>query len=53
MAAGVFMKWKEHSIKNTQIKFGELILLVENMVLAISYLFLASYYVLLAINLLM
>ena len=51
---GVFMNWKENSIKNTPIKFGGMdILAVENMVLAISYLFLASYYVLLAINLLM
>ncbi len=48
------MKWKENSIKNTPIKFGGMgILAVENMVLAISYFFLASYYVLLAINLLM
>ena len=48
------MKWKEHSIKNTPIKFGGMdILAVENMVLAISYFFLASYYILLAINLLM
>ena len=48
------MKWKEHSIKNTPIKVGGIgILLVENMVLAVSYLFLASYYVLFAINLLM
>ena len=53
---GVFMNWKENSIKNTPIKFGGIDILavaVENMVLAISYLFLASYYVLLAINLLM
>ena len=48
------MKWKEHSIKNTPIKFGGMgILAVENMVPAVSYLFLASYYILLAINLLM
>ena len=48
------MKWKEHSIKNTPIKFGGICIpYVENMVLAISYLFLASYYILLAINLLM
>ncbi len=48
------MKWKEHSIKNTPIKVGGIdILAVENMVLAISYLFLASYYILLAINFLM
>ena len=39
---GVFMNWKENSIKNTPIKFGGIdILSVENMVLAISYLFLA------------
>ena len=51
---GVFMKWKENSNKNTPIKFGGMnILAVENMVIAISYLFLASYYILLAINLLM
>ena len=51
---GVFMKWKENSIKNTPIKYGGMdILAIENMVLAISYLFLASYYMLLAINLLM
>jgi hypothetical protein len=48
------MNWKEHSIKNTPIKFGGIgILAVENMVLAISYFFLASYYILLAVNLLM
>ena len=48
------MKWKENSIKNTPIKFGGMdILAIENMVLAISYLFLASHYILLAINLLM
>ena len=48
------MMWEENSIKNTPIKFGGIgILAVENMVLAISYLFLASYYILLAINLLM
>ena len=48
------MKWKENSIKNTPIKFGGMdILAVENMVLAVSYLFLASYYLLLTINLLM
>jgi hypothetical protein len=51
---GVFMNWKENSIKNTPINFGGIdILAVENMVLAISYFFLASYYILLAINLLM
>jgi hypothetical protein len=50
----VFMKWKENSIKNTLIKFGGMgILAIENMVLVISYFFLASYYILLAINLLM
>ena len=32
------MKWKEHSIKNTPIKFGGICIpYVENMVLAISY----------------
>ncbi len=48
------MKWKDHLIKNTPIKLGGLCIVpVENMVLAISYLYLASYYILLAINLLM
>lgn len=37
--------------ENTPIKNGDLKLAVENLVLAISYLFMASYYILLAFNL--
>ena len=48
------MKWKGNSIKNTPNQIGGICIQpIGNMVLAISYLFLASYYILLAINLLM